>query len=73
MSKLIYLDNAATTKVAEPVFEAMKPFFMECYCNPSSVYSFADEGKKAVEKARGQIGRCNRSQAGRNLFYRRRQ
>ena len=55
MSKLIYLDNAATTKVAEPVFEAMKPFFMECYCNPSSVYSFADEGKKAVEKARGQI------------------
>lgn len=54
MSKLIYLDNAATTRVAEPVFEAMKPYFTELYGNPSSVYAFADESLKAVDKARGQ-------------------
>lgn len=55
MCKLIYLDNAATTKVAEPVFEAMKPYFTEFYGNPSSVYGFADESLKAVDKGRAQI------------------
>lgn len=57
MSKLIYLDNAATTKVSEQVFEAMKPFFTEYYGNPSSVYSFADECGKAVDEARDQIAK----------------
>ena len=55
MNKLIYLDNAATTKVAQPVFGAMVPYFMENYANPSSVYDFADESLKAVNKAREQI------------------
>ncbi|MDD5802797.1 MAG: cysteine desulfurase NifS [Clostridia bacterium] len=52
MSKLIYLDNAATTSVRPEVFEAMKPYYLENYSNPSSVYSFAGEAKKAMEDAR---------------------
>lgn len=55
MSELIYLDNAATTAVKSEVFEAMKPYFMENYSNPSSIYSFAGKAKKAVEDAREQI------------------
>mgnify|MGYP002517329672 CR=1 FL=1 len=54
MSKLIYLDNAATTQVKEEVFQEMLPYFRINFSNPSAVYSFAQEGKKAVEKARGQ-------------------
>ena len=52
MSKLIYMDNAATTAVKPEVFEKMNPYFMENYSNPSSVYSFAGEAKKAVDDAR---------------------
>ncbi len=52
MSRLIYLDNAATTAVRPEVFEAMKPYFTECYGNPSSIYGFASKSKKAVEDAR---------------------
>ena len=49
---MIYLDNAATTSVKPEVFEEMKPYYLENYSNPSSVYSFAGEAKKAMEDAR---------------------
>ena len=49
---MIYLDNAATTKVHPQVLEAMMPYFSEEYGNPSSIYSFAGKSKKAVEDAR---------------------
>lgn len=52
MSKLIYLDNAATTKTAPEVVEAMLPYFTEYYGNPSSVYSFASKSKEAVTRQR---------------------
>lgn len=52
MSKLIYLDNAATTAVYPEVVDAMIPYFTEYYGNPSSIYSFANESGKAVAKAR---------------------
>lgn len=55
MNRLIYMDNAATTAVRPEVFEKMKPYFMENYSNPSAIYSFAQEGRKAVETAREQI------------------
>ena len=55
MNKLIYMDNAATTQVYPEVLEAMTPFFTEFYGNPSSVYSFAGEAKKAVDQSRETI------------------
>lgn len=55
MEKKIYLDNAATTKTRPEVVEAMLPYFTELYGNPSSVYEFASQNKKAVDDARGII------------------
>ena len=55
MKKLIYLDNAATTKVAPEVVEAMLPYFTENFGNPSSVYSFAAKNKEAITKQRETI------------------
>ena len=52
MSRLIYLDNAATTQVKEEVLQEMLPYFRTNFSNPSAVYSFAQEGKSAVDKAR---------------------
>ena len=46
------MDNAATTKVAPGVYEAMKPYFEEYYGNAASIYRFAGESRKAVEHAR---------------------
>ncbi len=55
MNKLIYLDNAATTKTAPEVVEAMLPYFSECYGNPSSIYSLGSTSKKAVIESRETI------------------
>lgn len=53
--RLIYLDNAATTKTNPKVVEAMLPYFTEFYGNPSSVYEFSGISKKAVTDARETI------------------
>ena len=52
---MIYLDNAATTKTAPEVVEAMLPYFSEFYGNPSSIYEIAGKSKEAITKAREQI------------------
>jgi len=52
MNDFIYLDNAATTWMDEKVKEAMEPYLMERYSNPSSVYSFSRENKSAMKKTR---------------------
>lgn len=57
MKQVIYLDNAATTKTAPEVVEAMLPYFGECYGNPSSIYSLGTESKKAVSQARETIAK----------------
>jgi cysteine desulfurase len=55
MDKKIYLDNAATTATRPEVVEAMLPYFTEMFGNPSSIYEFASQNKKAVDEARTTI------------------
>lgn len=55
MEKMIYLDNAATTRTAPEVVEAMLPYFSEFYGNASTVYEFGGKSKEAVSKARESI------------------
>ncbi len=55
MSKLIYLDNAATTQTAPEVVEAMLPYYTDFYGNASSIYDFAAKSKDAIATGRQQI------------------
>ena len=55
MKRFIYLDNAATTKTRPEVVQAMLPYFTEYYGNPSSVYEFSNESKKAINRSRETI------------------
>ena len=52
---MIYLDNAATTRLSETAFEAMRPFMMDQFANPAGTYSFASGAAQAVEDARKQL------------------
>ena len=53
--KTIYLDNNATTQVAEEVLEAMMPYFRELYGNPSSMHSFGGQVGQKIREAREQV------------------
>ncbi|MCM1551311.1 MAG: cysteine desulfurase NifS [Butyrivibrio sp.] len=55
MKFMIYLDNAATTRLRDEVYEAMQPYLRELYGNASSIYRFAGESKKAIEQARSSV------------------
>ena len=52
---MIYLDNAATTALSETARKAMEPYFSTYYGNPSSIYRFGQEARKAVEESRQTI------------------
>ena len=52
---MIYLDNAATTALSESARNAMEPYFSGYYGNPSSIYRFGQEARKAVEESRQTI------------------
>lgn len=56
--RMIYADNAATTKLDAEAFEAMKPFLLEDYANPSQPYSFSRSAKAAIKAARQTIAKC---------------
>ena len=51
----VYADNAATTRVSKAALDAMLPYFTEVYGNPSSLHSFGQEAKEALENARERI------------------
>ena len=52
---MIYLDNAATTKVADSVVDAMLPYFKEYYGNASSIYQLGAKSKEALDESREYI------------------
>lgn len=54
-SKVIYMDNNATTRIAPEVLEAMLPFLSDCYGNPSSMHSFGGQVGRVVAEARGHV------------------
>ena len=53
--KRVYLDYAATTPTRPEVVEAMSPYFTDNFGNPSSIYSYGQEAKAAVDQARKKI------------------
>lgn len=55
MGKQIYLDNNATTQIADEVREAMLPFLTDLWGNPSSMHTFGGQVKKHIERAREQV------------------
>jgi cysteine desulfurase len=57
MNRVIYADNAATTRVSKRVLDAMMPYFTENYGNASSIYSIGRNAKKALEDARERIAK----------------
>ncbi|MEJ8758579.1 cysteine desulfurase family protein [Pontibacter sp. H259] len=64
----VYLDNAATTPLDKEVFDAMAPFMLEHYGNPSSIHSHGREVRAAIEKARKTVaGLLNTSPA--EIFF----
>lgn len=56
--EMVYADNAATTKLDIEAFEAMKPFLLDSFSNPSQPYSFSRVSRKAIKEARETIAKC---------------
>lgn len=55
--KRIYLDHAATTPVLPEVADAMRPYLTDVFGNPSSIHSFGQEAKNALDAARDSVAR----------------
>ena len=65
---MIYMDHAATTPVRPEVMEAMLPYFSEKFGNASSLYTLAQESRRAVDEARESVARVLRSRASEVIF-----
>lgn len=68
LSMRIYLDNAATTPLDPEVFEAMKPFMLEDFGNPSSTHAHGRKVRAAIETARKKIAELLNCTAGEIIF-----
>lgn len=56
--RIIYADNAATTKLSGTALEAMMPYLKEEYGNPSSLYAFGQKAKEGLESARLEVAKA---------------
>ena len=65
---MIYLDNAATTKMTPEAKAAMEPYFDDVYGNASSLYSFGQVAKERLEAARKVVADCLGADAGEIYF-----
>ena len=68
MSRIVYADNAATTRVSEPVLEAMLPFLKEQYGNPSSIYRMGRDSARAIEESRVKVAAAIGAEPGEIYF-----
>lgn len=66
--KFVYLDHAAATAMDADVLKAMKPYFFDCFANPSSLYSLGVTAKDAVEKSRALVAHILGAQPDTILF-----
>jgi cysteine desulfurase len=66
--KIIYADNAATTKMSRVAIDAMLPYMEEYYGNPSSLYSVGQKAKEALEQARADVAACFNAEA-REIYF----
>eukprot|EP00826_Nyctotherus_ovalis_P034821 TRINITY_DN2932_c0_g1_i4.p1 TRINITY_DN2932_c0_g1~~TRINITY_DN2932_c0_g1_i4.p1 ORF type:complete len:391 (+),score=-33.42 TRINITY_DN2932_c0_g1_i4:96-1268(+) len=57
MERIVYVDNASTTKVSQNVYNKMLPFVKDIYGNPSSIYKIGEKSKEDIEKARETIAK----------------
>jgi cysteine desulfurase len=56
--RIVYMDHSATTYTRKEVVDAMTPYFIEHFGNPSSIYSIAGDSKKAIDAARLQVAKA---------------
>lgn len=68
MNERIYLDNAATTCLDKEVVDAMMPYLMDCYGNPSSIYSYGRETRMAIEASRKSVAKILNAHPGEIFF-----
>ena len=68
MGDFIYLDNAATTKLAPEALEAMMPYLTDVYGNPSSPHYFGQQVASALDKARQQVAKAINAEPGEIIF-----
>src|SRR6185503_10687428 len=69
-TRRVYLDHSATTPVDSRVLEAMMPYLTHRFGNPSSVHSFGQEARAAVDRARREVAELIGARATRLFFYR---